>query len=291
MTGLTLGLRDTVGRTAVGSDRATIYRWAGLVALVPTVVQLAFTIGTNTPLGLRLPLQAIGAPIEAAAVAGPAVAALVLGYTATNDLVRVAMLTAGVFGGLTLVSRTATGPAIVSLGTAGVLLAVSQRPRTAETGALLRFGVTIAFVVGIVTSLSASLGFEPAITRRLGSVSIAVAIAGTPAYAGISLRSLAVGAIAGVLVFGFGLLSPVLTAAVSLLGLGIVGLPLVLFALGAVGGMTAVASGAERRAVPVVLAGLLVLAAGVPTTVPVAVAVLVAIVLFAASESGQGVTE
>lgn len=291
MTGMTLGVTDAVESTAGEGDRTTVYRWAGLLALLPILAQLAFTIGTNTPLGFRLPLQSMGALIEAAALAGPAVAALVLGYTASNELGRVAMLTAGVFGGLPLVSRIATGPAIVAVGTAGALVALSRRPQTVDRRTVLQFGVTVAFVVGIVASLSASLGYEPALTRRLGSVSIAFAIAGTPAYAGISPRSLAVGVFAGVVIFGVGLLSPVLTAAVSLLGLGIVGLPLVLFALGAVGGVTAVASGVERRAMPVVLAGLLVLAAGAPTTVPAAVAVLVAIVLFAAGESGQGVTE
>ncbi len=289
MTGMTLGLTDAVEPSPEGSDQATIHRWAGLVALLPTVALLAFTIGTNTPLGFRLPLQSIGAPIEAAALAGPALAALVLGYTAERDLVRVALLFAGVFGSLSLVSRTATVPAIVALGAAGILVAISQFPQTTDRRELVQFGVTIAFVAGIVASMSASLGFEPALTRRLGSVSIAVAIAGTPAYSGLSRRTLAVGLFAGALVFGVGVLSPVLTAAISLLGLGIVGLPLVLFALGAVGGVTAVASGVEHRTVPIVVAGLLVLAAGVPTTVSAALAVLVALVLFVEVESDRGV--
>lgn len=290
MTGMTLGLQEPIGPPAGGTEQTRIYRWAGVVALLPTLALLVFTIGTNTPLGLRLPLQSIGAPIEAVALAGPAVAALALGYTASNDLVRVALLFAGVFGGLSLVSRTATVPAIVALGAAGVLVAVSQRPQTADRRAILQFGVTGAFVVGIVASLSASLGFEPALTRRLGSVSIALAIAATPAYAGISRRSFAVGLFAGAVVFGIGLLSPVLTAAISLLGLGIVGLPLLLFALGAVGGVTAVAAGVERRAIPVILAGLLVLVAGVPTTIPAALAVLVALVLFAVVPSDREVS-
>lgn len=290
MTGMALGLQETVGLTAGGSGQRRINRWAGILALLPTLALLAFTIGTNTPLGVRLPLQSLGAPIEFAALAGPAVAALGLGYTASNDLLRVALLFAGVFGCLALISPTAMGPAIVALGSASLLVAISQRPQTMERRPLLQFGVTLAFVVGILASLSASVGIEPAITRRLGSLSIALAIAGTPAYTGISPRSLAVGLIAGAMVFGVGLLSPVLTAAISLLGFGIVGLPLLVFALGAVGGVTAVIAGVERRAIPVVVAGLLVLAAGAPTTVPAALAVLVALVLFAVEPSDRGVS-
>lgn len=289
MTDTILGGRTVAEPAPDRSDRGTIHRWAGLLAVVPTVAQLLFTIGTNTPLGPRMPLQPLGAPIEAAALAGPAMAALALGYTASAPLVRVAMLAAGVFGGLALVSPTATGPSIAALGVAGVLLAVSHRPASTDGRTLLQSGVTIAFVVGVLSSLSASLGVEPALTRGIGSLSMALAIAGTPAYTGISARSLGAGVLAGTVVFGIGLLSPVITAAISLLGLGIIDLPLVLLALGAVGGTAAVASGVERGAISLALAGLLVLAAGVPTTVPGAVAVLVALVLFGGADSDRGV--
>lgn len=290
MTELHLGFQDLVGPIQSTPHRDTLRRWAGVLALLPTVALFGFTIGTNTPLGLRLPLHAIGAPIEVAAVAGPAVAALLLGYATSSESVRVALFAAGVFGGLTLLSSTATGPAIVALGVAGVLVAVAHRPRSTDRPSLLQFGVTLAFVIGIVTSLAASTGFEPAITRRLGSASIALAIAGTPAYTGISPRSLAVGVLAGAAVLAAGLLAPVLTAAISLLGLGLLDLPLLLLAIGAVGGATAVAAGLAGRTL-LAGAGLTALAAGVPTTVPAAIAVLVALVLFADGTARSGVIE
>lgn len=285
MTTLAARISDSVASEPESWSRVSVQTGAGLVALIPMLALLAFTIGTNTPIGPRLPLGSIGAPIEAAALAGPALGAVVLGLTSESRFIRVGMLFGGVFGALSLVSQTAMGPTTIAIGGASVLVGLDQGRSRMGWRSLAKLGVTGAFVFGIVVSMLAALGFEPALTRGLGSVSIAVAIAGTPAFTGFSRRSVFVGLLGGAIVAGIGLAAPVLTAAVSLLGMGVIGLSLPLLVLGAIGGVTAVAAGVEHREAPSAVAGTLVLVAGVPVTIPSAVSLLVALVLFTEAES------
>ena len=285
MTTLTARITDSIGTESDGRSGVSVHTVAGVVALLPMLALLAFTIGTNTPIGPRLPLGGIGTPIETVAFAGPALAAVTLGLTAESTLIRVGMLFAGVFGALSLVSQSAMGPATVALGGAGVLVFGAQVPHTMEWRRLVRLGVTGLFVFGLVVSMLSALGVEPALTRRLGSIGIALAIAGTPAFTGFTRRSMGVGLLAGAVVAGIGVSAPVLTAAVSLLGMGVIGLPLVLLVLGAVGGGTAVAAGVDGGETHLAVAGGLVLVAGVPATIPAAVSLLVGLVLFMEGQS------
>ncbi|MEF8772077.1 hypothetical protein [Halodesulfurarchaeum sp.] len=285
MTTLTARKSDSVPPDPGSWSLASVKTGAGLIALLPMLALLAFTVGTNTPIGPRLPMGSIGAPIEAAALAGPALGALVLGLTSESSFVRVGMLFAGVFGALSLVSQSAMGPATIAIGAASVVVGLDQGRSRTGWRSLARLAVTGAFVFGIVVSMLAALGFEPALTRGLGSIAIGVAIAGTPAFTGFSRRSVFVGLLGGAIVAGIGLAAPVITAAVSLLGMGVIGLPLPLLVLGAIGGVSAVAAGLEHRDAPPALAGALVLVAGVPATIPSAISLLVALVLFTGAES------
>lgn len=285
MTTLAARISDSVAPEPDGWSRVSVQTGAGVVALVPMLALLSFTIGTNTPIGPRLPLGSIGAPIEAAALAGPAVAAVVLGLTSESTYIRVGMLFAGVFGALSLVSQTAMGPTTIAIAGASVLVGLDQGRSMMGWQSLAKRGVTGAFVFSIVVSMLAALGIEPALTRSLGSIGIAVGIAGTPVFTGFSRRSVFVGLLGGAIVAGIGLAAPVITAAVSLLGMGVIGLPLPLLVLGAIGGVTAVAAGVEHRDAPSAVAGALVLVAGVPATIPSALSLLVALVLFTEVES------
>lgn len=259
-----------------GGDSKATRIGAGILALLPMMAVFALTIGTNTPIGPRLPLAPLRAPIEMAAYFGPASGALLLGFTAKTGSMRVGMLSAGVFSGLVLFTPSASIPAAMALATAAVLVGVSVVPKSIRS-APIQTVVTIALSVGVILSMIGILGFEPALIRRLGSVLIAVGLAGLPAMSGYSRRSIGIGLVGGALVVAAGLSAPVMTAAVSLLGMGVIGLPLALLGIGAAGGITAIAEATRRGRTRTAIGSGLVLVAGVPSSIPAAVAVIVAL--------------
>ncbi len=267
------------GTRAATNGRSTGTIAAGVFAFVPLVALFALTIGTNTPIGPRLPLQSISAPIETAAYAGPAFAALILGFGARNDRTRVAMLVGGVFGGLTLLDPAASMPARIALGAAAILV-VSRALPSSFRAAPLRSAVMLLFGAGIVVSMIGSVGIEPALARQVGSVAMAGGLLGLPTLTGYSTRAVAVGVVGAIIVAAIGLSAPVMTAAISLLGMGVVGLPLPLLVLGALGAGTAISDAIDAGQFPNALAAGIVLVAGVPSSIPGAVAVLVALALF-----------
>lgn len=259
-----------------GGDSKAMRIGAGVLALVPMMAVFVLTIGTNTPIGPRLPLEPVRVPIETAAYLGPASGALLLGFTAKTGSMRVGMMSAGVFSGLVLISPTASIPAAMALAGAAVLVGVSAVPKSIRSRPIQTV-VTIALSAGVILSMIGVLGFEPAVIRRLGSVLIAVGLAGLPAMSGYSRRSIGIGLVGGALVVAAGLSAPVMTAAVSLLGMGVIGLPLVLLGIGAAGGITAIAEATQRGRIRTALGSGLVLVAGVPSSIPAAVAVIVAL--------------
>ncbi|MDR5656437.1 hypothetical protein RH831_04485 [Halodesulfurarchaeum sp. HSR-GB] len=266
----------TASRWPSGStDPETTRLAAGILALVPAVALLLVTIVDSGPVGTRFP-SGIHEPIALLAILGPASAALVLGLNTADVSVRVAMLFVGVFGLLSAVSETAMAPAAIALAGATVLLAATAVKTADSPGQVV---VTVAFTVGVLASMAGAFGFEPAFTRSLGSVAVAGAIVGLPAFVGWSRRSVFVGLLAGAVVAGVGIAVPALVAAVGLLGMGIVGLPLAVLVVGAVGGGTAVTRAVETGRLPMALAGLLVLVAGVPATIPRALALIVGVAL------------
>lgn len=261
--------------TLVGTDPLTGLSIAGLLALLPTLAILLVRVGINAPFAPRLPYSAIYDPIATLALVGPAVAAVLVGVTTDDDVRRVALVFAGVFGLLSVVARPATLPASVAIAVATGLLVVAHARRPFSPDEVAETVVGVVFVAGVALSVAASLGFEPATTRRLGSAAALLAIAGAPVFVEWTHRSVLVGVLAGAAVAGFGLSAPFVTGAASLVGGAIVGVSLPVLVAAVVGGVTVVATGLERTASETTVAGLLLLTAGVPATVPRGLALLI----------------
>lgn len=258
---------------------------AGLLAVVPTVAILLVRIGANAPFVPRLPYGSLYDPVVTLAVIGPAIAAILLGLTTTDDIRQVALTFVGVFGLLSVVSGQAVWPASIAVvvGTGLVVLTNAKRPVSPDETAETLVGVV--FVGGVALSMAGGLGLEPATTRPLGSTVGLLAIAGAPVFVEWRWRTVFVGVLAGVAVFAFGLAAPFVTGAASLVGGAIVGSSLPVLALAVVGGVTVVATGVDRRSLATVTGGLLVLTAGIPATVPRSLALLVGLALLLRTQS------
>lgn len=267
--------RSMLGAT----DSKTWLHVAGLLALLPTAGILLLRIGINVPVAPQLPYSSVYDGIGTAALIGPALGAILVSVTTDDDIRRVALAFAGVFGLLSAVARPAVVPASVAIVLATGLLVIAhvRKPFSADTVTETLVGGV--FLAGVALSMAGNLGVEPATTRRLGSTVGLLAIAATPVFVEWSSRSAFLGVLAGAALAGFGLAAPFVTGAASLVGGGIVGVSLPVLVVAVIGGVTLIATGIERRTPDWALAGLLFLTAGVPATVPRGLAVLIGLAL------------
>lgn len=281
MTDLPNRIRVTARRIPVleGTHPKTWLWIGGALALLPTLGILLVRVGINAPVGPRLPYGVIYDPVATSALLGSAVGALILGVATGDDLRRVALAFAGVFGLLSAVATPATVPASVAVVGGTALVVASYGERTASADGVARMTVGIAFLTGVGLSMAGGLGLEPATTRRLGSTVALLAIAGSPVFVEWDRRTVLVGILAGAAVAGTGFAAPFVTGAASLVGGAIIGVSLPVMVLAVIGGGTVVATGVDRRSLPTVIGGLLVLTAGVPATVPRGLALLVGLTL------------
>jgi len=252
----------------------------GLLVLVPLLAKLGLTIGTNTPLGPRLPLESIRAPIETATYLGPSFAAILSGVTADNERIQVSLVSAGVFGGLAIVAPEAWVLASVVLACASLLISYEFHSKASEIVSL-RSVILGIIALAVVLSMIGLFGYEPALIRTLASISLAIGVIGLPAVTGYSYQSLILGLIGATVIGAIGLVAPMMTAAVSLLGMGIMGLPLILLVSGAAGSLTALGTVIEKREIQTAMAVCIILIAGVPNTVPTGIAMIMALGIFA----------
>ncbi|WP_135807024.1 hypothetical protein [Halorussus marinus] len=257
---------------------------AGLLAVVPVAGATLYRVAHNAPgpvpAGVA-ELAAVGLPT---AVAGPAVAALVLAALADAPGERVGLAFAGGFGLLAIASPAAWYPAAAGTVCGGAL-AVAERARRLGADASLRracrVGVGAVLATGVGVSLAASAGVAPATLRPIGSVAALVGIGLTPALVGWDRASLAAGALAGGLTFGLATSAPYVAGAVMLVGGGVVDAPLGLVAFAVAGGVAGIVRGGRRRRPDRSLGAGLVVAAGVPGTLLGALGVVVALALLA----------
>jgi hypothetical protein len=273
---MTLSRWETADGVASGQGKhsgASLPLVAGLVTVLPMLGLLALTIGSNTPIGPRLPLESIRTPVETAAIAGPSLGAVLLGVTATNPVHRVALLFAGVFGALTAIASPASVPAALALLGAAVGLGGSQRSAT------LQRAVGVAVATAVVLGMVGLLGIEPTRMRSLASLVVAVGLAATPAFTGLNRRSVVIALIAAALVGVAGLAAPVGVAAVSLLGMGYVGLSLPLLVVAVGGATAAVVAGLETDRPVTALGATVAFLAGVPSSIPAGVTLVVGLAL------------
>lgn len=99
-----------------------------------------------------------------------------------------------------------------------------------------------------------------------------------PLWTGVGAIDAAVGTFVAAFLAGIGLQAPALTGAVLLSGLSVVGVPLLLVAIGAGAAVAAIASLVRRSRYTPALGGGLVLVAGVPTSLAAAAAVVLGVV-------------
>lgn len=258
---------------------ATGLQIAGILALLPAAAILLVRVGINAPFAPDLPYGAVYDPVATLAVLGPAIGALTVSATTRDDVRRVVMAFAGVFGLLSLVARPAVVPAFAAIAVATGALVSSHGERPFSADEIAETLVGFVFLAGVTLSVAGGLGFEPATTRRLGSVAALLAIAGAPVFVEWRYRSLLVGLGAGIATASVGLSAPFVTGAASLVGGAIVGVSLPVLVVAVVGGGTLVATGIDRRQFEPTVAGLLFLTAGVPATVPRGLAVVLGFAL------------
>ena len=273
----------TASRAIPNSQTPTIRLSAGLVAVGGIVLLTLTRIAVNVPVGL--PLVSSGVwfdTVMIVAVVGPAAGIILLGVTAEEAWERIGLILVGVFGLLSALTSAIAVPAVGVIVAGSWLLLIGrtkdferQGYRWQSLGGL----VAIALLGSLTLSLFGAIGVHPAILRPTGTTLALVGMAATPLAIRSSFGPLAVGALAGVGTFLLTASAPFVSGAVVLIAGSAVGASAVLLAA-AVGGLTAtITEGVMRHRITPAVAGLLLLMAGVPSSIPRALSVILAVAL------------
>jgi hypothetical protein len=285
---------------------------AGLLALPPVAGATLYRVVHNAPGALPPGVVDLAVALLPLAVAGPALATLLLAGDTDRRTDRLGLVFVGAFGLVSLAGGTAWFPATVGV-CAGLLVLVGGRCRAVRSrqatdvrqiGLLAVLGLLTA---GVVVSLAATAGVAPATLRPAGSGLALVGVGLLPAVVPTDRLDLLVGVAGGLLTVAVASSAPYVAGAVLLVGGGVVGVPLGLVALAVGGGVAAsvaglrrvLATGSESTATaptsdddrdrplagPAVVAPVLLLTAGVPGTLLRAVGVAVAVGLLAGGGS------
>ena len=270
-----------VGNPTVG-DHGGGYRpdpvhLLGLAVAIPVVLSALLRVAVNAPLALPQGIVGVESAAETAVMFLGGLAGLVAGFRSRSTVERVALVAVGVFAGLAAVNHAAAVPAAGVL-VVGAATLVGHRIHHLD-GPDGRTVVAAGFALALAAALGATTGLLTPGFRSVATWLTLLSLAGLttvvrPGWPGWLLGGLA---IAGVLYAG--IVSPFLTGAVVLIGAGVVGTPLLLVAAGFGGAVAAISDAALSGNAVIALGGLLLLAAGVPATVPAAVAVVVGLVL------------
>jgi len=269
------GLENVRLRTVVG---ALTLLAAGAPFLSRVLINARTAVGPS--LAARMDLLAVGA------IAGPAFAAGVLATTTAIETERVGLVFVAAFGGLALLSPAVAVPAAAAI-VGGGALAVSARWRALpERGTNWRVAPVVGVLLGTALSLNAAMGLAPAIARLAGAHLAMLGAAATPALLGHGNRDWALGGVVAGLLVAFGVVAPFVTGAVSLIGGGLVGVSLPVMAAGLAGLVTTTSAGIRTRRLPAALGAGLLLVAGVPGTLPRAMAAVLGLLLLIESRGG-----
>jgi hypothetical protein len=277
---------DTVGvptivRDVDAIDRPVLAAPAVLAAAALFVTRLAINARAAVPIDL-VSLQEWLVPLTALVCAGSLLAIAVLHGTTVET---VGLTFVGVFGVAGTIARPAFVPAIVAI-VAGAAIALGDRLWTGDGPRLGPVLVSGLLIGGLAASLAGALGFESAAARSLGSQLTLLGIAGTPVFLARGRFDWLAGAVGAGLLVALGVLAPFLLGATGLVAGAIVGASVPVMAL-AVGGVTTTASAAlrTRNHAAAMGAGLL-LFAGIPATIPRALAFVLALALLVGPSLG-----
>ncbi|SFR87286.1 hypothetical protein SAMN05216559_0333 [Halomicrobium zhouii] len=257
-------------REVAGRSRSEVRQAAGIVALLGGASIALVRLVRNAPIDAAVLAGPTAFELATTlAIVAPALAAVAMGVAAPTDREWVALVVAGTFTLLTAVTGAVSVPAAGVVLAAGVLALVPWADLTP--------GPTIVaggFVVALALSLGGGMGVLHASARTFGTVVTLGALAATPLVVRPSLGSLLVGAAAALGVVAVTLSAPFVTSASVLVVGAAIDPPLVLLAAGVGGAVATVASGVSTGRTAVAVGGALLLAAGVPATVPRALAVV-----------------
>lgn len=260
---------------------------AGVVALVAAGSLLAARVALNAR--LYPPVADSMATIQVVATVGPALAALAMATVTLDSVERVGLAFVGAFGLLLTVTPAVAVPATVAVSGGGAL-AIGRRWQRLDRSRDWHL-VPVALVLGGVTvSLIGSLGIAPGTLWPIGSHLALLGLAGTPAILGHGRRDWAFGGLVAALLVAVGSAAPFLTGAVMLIGGGIVGASLVVLAVGICGLVTTASAALRQRHWTALVGAGLLLAGGVPVTIPRAMAVVLGVCLLVETRSGGTAT-
>lgn len=253
-----------------GRRRSDVRVAAGALALVGATAIALLRFVRNAPVdAVILAEPAVYGVASALAVAGPAVAAIGLGVVARTDREWVALVFAGTFTLLTLATGAVSVPAAAVVVAAGALTLLPRVPsRTRRTV------VAGGFVAALALSLGGGMGVLPASARSTGTTVTLLAVAAMPLAVRPSPPALLAGFAAALAVAAATLSAPFASSASVLVVGAAIDPSFVLLAAAVGGAVTVIASGVSAGRTITALGGGLLLAAGVPATVPRALAVV-----------------
>lgn len=290
------GLRRTAaGRSVADRIRSptagTVRAVGGSLAAITVCLLAAVRLGLNAPLGQSpAGIQIAHTVASTAAVLLPGVAAVAVGVSAESDWTLVGLVATGTFAILAALVPAAGAAAVSVVPIAAVLVMAPAVPGD-DGWSVRQTPFAILVIAGVVTSLGAEAGLFAVGVRSLGTIVSFLGFALAPVAVAASPRAVLVGGCVAVAIAIGAAVAPFVAGAVFL-AVGAAIDPPVLVAAAGVGGCAAVVSeGVRHRAVPLVAGGLLLLGAGVPATVPRAVAVVLgAHLLLATPGSVPGAT-
>lgn len=260
-------------------DRETAVLAAGMAALVTVA------LGTTLRILRNLPFEPIDAPesVRAAIVVGTplalALALVAVALASTRPAVRVGLLFAGVFGLLASVDAAVTLPVAVAVTAGGGVAVLGGTGRPTSPRDARRTLLAAAFVVGVAVSLAGAVGVAGGGARAPGSLLVLAAIAATGLCAADDRVALVGGAVAFVAVVAASTANPYVAGSALLVGFAVVGAPNLLVGLAVAGGVTAAVAGLRRHEYALAVGAGLLLLAGMPATLPRAMAVLLGVTL------------
>lgn len=276
----TAAIAATVSEPDAPSGRLTVGFAAGILAVVTSIVGLR--ILNNLPGAMPSDLALAFSWLTTTGPSVVAVLCVLVGVTHERAWPRVGLVFAGVFGLLGLHVPVAMLPALVAV-IAGTGVAVADRG--VVRGWTSRASVAAVAWLGLGLSLASATGVLAGV-RPIASMIALVAIAVLPAAVRPPWWAWVAGALAAVAVLWVGSVSPFVTGAVVLVAFGVVGAPVLAVAAAAGGGLAGLTGAISRNTTadvvtrwPDAIAAGLLVAAGVPATIPRALAAGVGIAL------------
>lgn len=274
----------------------------GAIALVPTAGVLTLRLLRNAPIGLPPVGRAAAPTVTTLSAVVPALAAVGLAVDTDDRAERVALAAVGVFALVGAADAAVWLPAAaaVVVGTVAALALGLAERADARVGAIDSLGVAFAPIarpaavaalgaLALAWSLAASAGLGTTTLRPAGAVVAFATLAALPLARGVDgAVDLGLWAVAAFTVVVAAASAPFVAGAVALVAFGAGTVPLTLIALGIGGALAAVVADARRRAFAPAVAAALLLFAGVPATLPRAVAFALGLIVLVREWDGAG---